>query len=198
MAFFGLLNKKSTDISQLVAEEVGKVLKMLPKRRFKMSGDYFSPYVADANYLTLFSTIGEVFFPIDYIASRIAGGKFLLKKISDDSVVWNNQQFNELMSRPNCLSSFQRLVYMHFVYKMATGNSYIKCAIPGAFHHLRTPIYKKCRNYWVLPPDKVDIVLKYNIPLFGIAEKEDIIDYYRLQCGINFTEQIDPCVIFHD
>ena len=198
MAFFGLLNKKSTDISQLVAEEVGKVLSMIPKRRFRMSGDYFSPYVADANYLTLFSTIGEVFFPIDYIASRIAGGKFLLKKSSDDSAVWNNQQFNELMSRPNCLSSFQRLVYMHFVYKMATGNSYIKCAIPGAFHQLRTPIYKKCRNYWVLPPDKVDIVLKNNIPLFGIAEKEDIIDYYRLQCGINFTEKIDPCVIFHD
>ena len=87
---------------------------------------------------------------------------------------------------------------MHFVYKLTTGNSYIKCAIPGAFHHLRTPIYKKCRNYWVLPPDKVNIVLKNNIPLFGVAEKEDIIDYYQLQCGMNFTEQIDPCVIFHD
>lgn len=198
MAFFGLLNKKSADISQLVAEEVGKVMSMLPKRRFRMTEDYFSPYVADANFLTLFSTVGEVFFPIDYIASRISGGKFVLKKTSDDSVVWNNQQFNELMSRPNCLSSFQRLVYMHFVYKMATGNSYIKCAIPGAFHNLRTPIYKKCRNYWVLPPDKVDIVLKNNIPIFGVAEKEDIIDYYRLQCGINFIEQIDPCVIYHD
>ena len=85
---------------------------------------------------------------------------------------------------------------MHFVYKLTTGNSYIKCAIPGAFHHLRTPIYKKCRNYWVLPPDKVNIVLKNNIPLFGVAEKVDIIDYYQLQCGMNFTEQIDPCVIF--
>lgn len=198
MAFFGLLNKKSTDISQLVAEEVGKVLNMLPKRRLRVTEDYFSPYVADANFLTLFCTVGEVFFPIDYIASRIAGGKFLLKKVSDDSVVWNNQQFNEMLSRPNCLSSFQRLVYMHFVYKLTTGNSYIKCAIPGAFHHLRTPIYKKCRNYWVLPPDKVNIVLKNNIPLFGVAEKEDIIDYYQLQCGMNFTEQIDPCIIFHD
>lgn len=190
--------KKSTDISSLVAHEVDKIFSVLSKRRFRISEDFYSPYVADSNFLTLFNTVGEVFFPIDYLASRIAGGKYQLKKASDDSVVWNNKQFNELIDRPNCLNSFQGMVYQHFVYKYVTGNSYIKCVVPEAFHSLTTPIYKKCRNYWVLPSDKVTIKLKNYIPLFGNAEKEDIIDYYQLQYGLNYAEQMNPNFIYHD
>lgn len=190
--------KKSTDISGLVAQEVDKIFSTLSRRRFRLTEDIYSPYVADSNFLTLFGSVGEVFFPIDYLASRIAGGKYQLKKASDDSVVWNNKQFNELIDRPNCLNSFQGMVYQHFVYKYVTGNSYIKCVVPEAFHSLTTPIYKKCHNYWVLPPDKVTIKLKTYIPLFGNAEKEDIIDYYQLQYGLNYAEQINPNFIYHD
>lgn len=196
--FDRFLKKKSTDISEVVANEVGKILSHGSKRKYRISDDYFSPYVADANFLSLFGSVGEVFFPIDYLASRIAGGKFQLKKASDDSIVWNNKPFNELIDRPNCLSSFHKMVYMHFVYKLATGNSYIKCVVPEAFNSLSTPIYKRCRNYWVLPPDKVNIVLNTYIPLFGNAEKGDIINYYQLQYGINYAEQMCPDIIFHD
>lgn len=198
MAFSLFSKKKDTNISELVAEEVGKVLSTFGKRRFRVTEDYYSPFVADCNFLALFGTVGEVFFPIDYLASKIAGAKFMLKKASDDSVVWNNEAFNALIDRPNCLSSFQKLVYMHFVYKLATGNSYIKCVVPEAFNALRTPIFKRCRNYWVLPPDRVNIVLKTYMPLFGAAEKSDIIDYYQLQYGMNYTEQMSPDIIFHD
>ena len=190
--------KKSTDISSLVAQEVDKIFSALSKRRFRLSEDIYSPYVADSNFLTLFNTVGEIFFPIDFLASRIAGGRFMLKKASDDSVVWNNKQFNDLIDRPNCLNSFQGIVYQHFVYKYATGNSYLKCVVPEAFQTLKTPIYKKCKNYWVLPSDKVTIRLKNYIPLFGNAEKEDIIDYYLLQYGLNYAEQINPNFIYHD
>lgn len=196
--FDRFLKKKSTDISEVVANEVGKILSSGQKRRYQISNDYFSPYVADANFLSLFGSVGEVFFPIDYLASRIAGGKFQLKKASDDSIVWNNKPFNELIDRPNCLSSFHRMVYIHFVYKLATGNSYIKCVVPEAFNSLKTPIYKRCRNYWVLPPDKVNIVPNTYIPLFGSAEKSDIINYYQLQYGMNYAEQMRPDIIFHD
>lgn len=198
MAFNLFSRKKGADISEVVAQEVGKILSSMGKKRFRVSEELFSPYVADCNLLTLFGTVGEVLFPIDYLASRIAGAKFLLKKASDDSVVWNNEAFNSLIDRPNCLSSWQKLVYMHFVYKLTTGNSYIKCVVPEAFNTLRTPIYKRCRNYWVLPPDKVKIVLKTYMPLFGAAEKSDIIDYYQLQYGMNYTEQMSPDIIFHD
>lgn len=199
MSFFDRFSKKSSaGVSELVAEEVGKILSTLSKRRYRITEDYFSPFVADSNFLTLFGTVGEVYFPIDYIASRIAGGTFQLKKTSDDSVVWDNKPFNDLIDRPNCLSSFRRMAYMHFVYKLATGNSYIKCVVPEAFNALSTPIYKRCRNYWVLPPDKVNIVLNTHMPLFGSAEKSDIINYYQLQYGMNYAEQMSPDIIFHD
>ncbi len=38
------------------------------------------PYVADANFLRLFMTVPEVFFPIDFIASRIAKAHFEIKR----------------------------------------------------------------------------------------------------------------------
>ena len=59
--------------------------------------DLTSPIVAGSNYLTLFSTIPEVFFPIDYIASRIAGANFQLKKTKDDSIVWANKRMNGIL-----------------------------------------------------------------------------------------------------
>ena len=75
--------------------------------------DLTSPIVAGSNYLTLFSTIPEVFFPIDYIASRIAGANFQLKKTKDDSIVWANKRMNGIQGIalfvPLCLMSFLQL-----------------------------------------------------------------------------------------
>lgn len=138
--------EEETDISSLVAQEVDKIFSALSKRRFRLSEDIYSPYVADSNFLTLFSTVGEIFFPIDFLASRIAGGRFMLKKASDDSVVWNNKQFNDLIDRPNCLNSFQGIVYQHFVYKYATGNSYLKCVVPEAFQTIKDPNLQKMQK----------------------------------------------------
>ena len=73
--------KKSTDISSLVAQEVDKIFSALSKRRFRLSEDIYSPYVADSNFLTLFNTVGEIFFPIDFLASRIAGVGSCSKKL---------------------------------------------------------------------------------------------------------------------
>lgn len=73
--------KKSTDVSGLVAQEVDKIFSALSRRRFRLTEDFYSPYVADSNFLTLFNTVGEVFFPIDYLASRIAGGKYFSGKV---------------------------------------------------------------------------------------------------------------------
>lgn len=95
--------------------------------------DLTSPIVAGSNYLTLFSTIPEVFFPIDYIASRIAGANFQLKKTKDDSIVWANKRMNGILSRPNCLMRWKELIYQHHIYKLCTGNSFIRAAMPDVF-----------------------------------------------------------------
>ena len=96
--------------------------------------------------LLFFNTVGEIFFPIDFLASRIAGGRFMLKKASDDSVVWNNKQFNDLIDRPNCLNSFQGIVYQHFVYKYATGNSYLKMRCTWSISNIKDPNLQKMQK----------------------------------------------------
>lgn len=53
---------------------------------------FVSPLVCGHNYMELFRSVPEVFFPIDYIASRISGSGFQLKKVKDDSVVWETRE----------------------------------------------------------------------------------------------------------
>lgn len=159
--------------------------------------DLTSPIVAGSNYLTLFSTIPEVFFPIDYIASRIAGANFQLKKTKDDSVVWANRRMNGILSRPNCLMRWKELIYQHHIYKLCTGNSFIRAAMPDVFSTAEK--WRYCDNYWVLPSDKTIVEPVYgNMPLFGIAQTEDIIRSYRLEYGWNGSLEIPPYQIWHD
>ena len=49
------------------------------------------PSVVDNNFLKMFETIPEVFWPIDYIAKRISEAHFDLKRVKDDSIVWCNR-----------------------------------------------------------------------------------------------------------
>lgn len=156
------------------------------------------PTVADQNFLTLFSTIPEVFFPIDYIASRVSSAEFVLKRYKDDSVVWDNAEFNAMISKTNCLSDFRSTVYAHFVYLLATGNAYFRACVPDAFAQSKLPVYKNCRNFWTLPPDIVEIQAKQQIPIFGNAAIEDIIECYKLRLGVNGYEQINPKFVLHD
>lgn len=156
------------------------------------------PTVADRNFMTLFNEVPEVFFAIHYIASRVAGGNFILRKAADDSVVFNNKEFEEMKTRANCLESFHDLVYSHFVYKLATGNSYFKSAIPSLIQNSKLPRYKRCRNYWVVPPTFINIVPFARVPIFGIANTEDIIQYYMQSSGRGDNEKVNPSLIFHD
>ena len=65
-----------------------------------------TPYVANANFVTLFNTVPEVYWPVNYIASRAAGAKYLLKKFSDDSVVWDNDAINRMLVKPNAFETW--------------------------------------------------------------------------------------------
>ena len=46
------------------------------------------PYFCGENYLQLFETVPEVYFPINYIASRIAGATFEVKRVKDERIVY--------------------------------------------------------------------------------------------------------------
>ena len=126
---------------------------------------FVSPLVCGHNYMELFRSVPEVFFPIDYIASRISGSGFQLKKVKDDSVVWENKRMNQILTKPNCLMSWNEMIYSHFVYKLCTGNAFFRAAMGETFKD--QPKWKWCDNFWELPADFVNVEpnLGVNIPI---------------------------------
>lgn len=159
------------------------------------------PSVVGSNFIELFKTIPEVFWPIDFIAKRISEAHFDLKRVKDDSLVWCNRLgADTILKQPNPVMTWREIVYQHFVYKLATGNAFLRAAMPESV----TPDaikFQWCSNYWSLPAHLVEVIpakIYGTIPLFGIADMEDLIRCYRL----NFTTQsivdIPPCQIMHD
>lgn len=204
MSFFskiGFGNKHVTKGEVEITPSTVNSNEKLEKDVVKWSANYIEdlthPCVAGSNYLELFRSVPEVFFPVNYISSRIAGAKYQLKKVKDDSVVWANKRMNGILNRPNCLMRWRELIYLHHVYKLCTGNSFLRAAMSDAFSS--ADIWRYCDNYWVLPADKVVVEpVSGNIPLFGIANTEDIIKNYRLQYGWNGNLDIPPYQIWHD
>ncbi len=172
--------------------------------RARYIGEIFSdltrPLVVGSNFMTLFRTIPEVYWPIDYIASRIAGANYVVRRASDDSVVWRSSHpMNKILSNPNCLQGWQELVYQHFVYRLSTGNAYMRAAMGNTLSNANK--FRMCKNFWSLPSEYVDIVPAYNgydIPIFGIAELEDIIEGYRINYGSLSTLEIPAWQVWHD
>lgn len=180
------------------AGDAGEEKKLPEGKKISVEELFSSPYTCSPNLLTLFQSVPEVFFPIDYIANRIASANFQFKKVKDDSVVWANKSLNQILLRPNCLMTWKQNIYQHFVYKLCLGNSFMRAAMSDSFANAEK--WRYCSNYWVLPADAMEVlpVLGTNIPLFGIAEQEEIISGYRLSYGALSTMNIPAHQVWHD
>ena len=76
------------------------------------------PSVVGNNFIELFKTVPEVFWPIDFIAKRISEAHFDIKRTKDDSIVWCNRLgADAILKQPNPVMTWRELVYSHFVYK---------------------------------------------------------------------------------
>jgi hypothetical protein len=155
--------------------------------------DIASPYVASDNFITLYETVPEVFFPVRYLVDKIVKGNFMLKSIKDDSVIFNNDSINKLLTQPNALQSFDEFVSLHFLYKFLTGNSFIKASV---FSQTQKELWRRCDDYWVLPSGSVDIVANNNAPLFSPASISEIIQYYRLSYS-GIMDDMAPEIVLH-
>lgn len=159
--------------------------------------DFINAKVADANFLELFRSIPEVFFPIDFIASRIAGAKFVLRDYKTDAIKWRHKEFAQLTSQPNCLQCWNEFVYQFFVQKLATGNAFVRAAMADTFKDADK--FRWCSNYWVIPTDHVETELKHGgMPVFGIAEKEDFIERYRVSGWNGGQLYVPTWQVWHD
>lgn len=157
-----------------------------------------TPFVANANFVALFNSVPEVAWPVNYIASRAAGAKYLLKKFKDDSVVWDNETINKMLVKPNAFETWYRTLWKHFAYKLVTGNSYIKAAMSDAFAGATT-LYKWCDRYVCLEEPYVSI--EYKLPMgdiYGVSEIEDVVDCYYHDYGTFTRRAIPPQCVFHD
>ena len=155
------------------------------------------PYFCGENYLQLFESVPEVFFPIDYIASRIAGATFEVKRVKDDSIVYYKKELNKFLDQPNCLMKFRELVYLHFVYKLATGNAFLRAAMGEGANTERR--WRWCDNFWEMPAEHMQVVPNCNMTqMFGLASKEELIKAYRLEFGFARYGDIRPDEIWHD
>lgn len=143
--------------------------------------EFVKPRVAGTNFMSMYFSIPEVFFAPDYIAGRIAGAKWLVKREKDDSIVWHNAPMNQMLVEPNCLQTWQEFVYQHFIYKLVTGTSFIRAAQAESLGDIS---FRKCSNYWVLPSDRVEVIGQGNkLPIYCIAEKDEIIKEIVLKSG---------------
>ena len=157
-----------------------------------------TPYVANSNFLTLYNTVPEVAWPVNYIASRAAGAKYVLKKYSDETVVWNNDIINRLLVKPNAFETWYRTLFKHFAYKLVTGNSYIKAAMSDTFAGAKT-LYKWCDRYVELESLLVRIEYKRVVgDIYGVADVEDVVEAYHHDIGDMYHRAIDPRCVFHD
>ena len=157
-----------------------------------------TPFVANANFVTLFNTVPEVYWPVNYIASRAAGAKYLLKKFEDDSVVWDNEAINNMLVKPNAFESWYRTLWKHFAYKLITGNSFIKAAMSDAFAGAKI-LYKWCDRYVTLEEPYVTIDYKRPMgDIYGVADIDDVVNCYYHEYGDFGRRPINPHVVFHD
>lgn len=155
------------------------------------------PLVADANFLRLFMSIPEVFFPIDFIASRIAKAHFEIKRTKDDSVVWRNRRMNKILANPNCLMGWSELIYSHFVYKLATGNAFLRAAMSDIVSDKSK--YRWCDHFWPLLTTQVRAVPpSYDLPIYGICEVNDLVDHYEVSANNRGYINVPTSQIWHD
>lgn len=162
---------------------------------------FVHPSVVDNNFMEMYANIPEVFWAIDYVAKRISEAHYDIKRIKDDSLVWCNRNgADRILKQPNALMTWREVVYQHFVHKLATGNAFFRAAMSEAIS-ADNARFLWCENYWELPANHVHVVPKqntYGLPLFGISSKEDLIDGYRLDVGMQSGLLIPTNQIWHD
>lgn len=171
--------------------------------KYRLSCEIASPFVASSNYMTLFSTVPEVFFPINFIARRIAGAHFEVRSYKDDSIVYCSgrsqkaTRLNAILMAPNSLQRWREYVYMHMVYKLATGNAFMRAAMADTFKD--QPKWQYCDNFWCIPSDLVQInAASTTIPLFGISKLDDIIGSYEIVRNNASLLKVPSWQMWHD
>jgi hypothetical protein len=136
----------------------------------------------DRTLINLFSTVAEIFAPIDAIASRAAGARFGFRKKSTKAIVDNNPGLTRLIGDAvNPFQNFQQLFYEAIVYEYCTGKEFWYNNIPDTL----AVDYKNIATQYNLPADRITIEVPERIKIFSAIKIEDVIQKYILDKGGN-------------
>lgn len=181
MKIFGLEIKREKSIQSTEIMRHGVIV--APEMLFGR----FNPY-AESNFLNTYKYIGEVQYPIRYLTDRALKGNILLKRFSDDSVVWNNEYVNKLMLQTNYYENFKELMVEYIVMRLITGNAYIYADTEPMFSKA---LYKYCDRYFVLPSQDVFAELDFAKPF-----TDDKVKYYTCTY-LNQVRRIPKELVLH-
>lgn len=142
-----------------------------------------SGYYGAQNYMALYECLPELFAPVNEIASRIADTRWQLRRYSDDEIVWDNEDFNRLFTRPNPLQSMQEFVKQAVVYEILTGKQFFYLNRPSGLWNDPSNIL----SWSNLPSQHVKIEVKERVDPYKISSVEEYIKAYTLKASANVT-----------
>ena len=155
----------------------------------------FNPFVCGDNFIKMFESLPEVYFPIKFITERMQNGRFFLKDIKTGEEVSNNEYINKFLSNPNPNQTFKELMEMFFAYFYICGNSYLASTEPEAFNEIKDK-WKYSNSYYVLPANYTKPVYYNKVDLYSGNSINDIIERYELNTGLGW-KNFNPNSVLH-
>lgn len=120
------------------------------------------------NLIELFSTVPEIFAPVDAWASRVALGNFGFRKRSNKEKIEDNEVLNSILNSPNPMQSLRELIYEYVCYHKVTGENYIYSPTPKSMKRMD---YKNMLATWNLPSDQTKPKTNSKLKLFSSRKK---------------------------
>lgn len=148
-----------------------------------LSGQY-----STKNLIELFSTIPEVFAPIDAWASRVALGKFGFRKRSTKEVITGRPELDVILNSPNPMQTFRDLIYEYVCYMKVTGENYVYSSTPKT---LKRVDYKNIINTYNLPSDATEPNTNKTLKLFTTRDKNSLINSFTVMKGTTEEFTVD-------
>jgi hypothetical protein len=187
-----LMAKQREIIREVVEGKIGEIIdfKNVPDSYLGV----FSEGVIMSNTVALFTGIPEIAFPVLQVARGISDGKYQLKLVKTDEVVYDVPEMNQFLSRPHPLYSFREMITLLACYKLVTGKAYLYGGT--GFDTLSARRWKYCKSYFVVPSQAVNTVLRPSPNLLSGTSIGEIVDHYDISAATGIVS-IRPSEVMH-
>lgn len=145
----------------------------------KLVGKITTGEYSDFKLVLLYYSIAEIFAPIAMIANAVAAGKFVLKQVKDDEVVYDNKYMNKLLSQPNPMQNWEQFIFESIAWLYVNGKNYIYANTPDTL----SVNYRNISTLTNLYSYAVEPICEPAIKLWSATTIGDIIKGYNINDG---------------